>query len=322
MVQNELPESYLALGYGENLFTTPHSNSTMYLKSIANGDSSANSMATLFSNYSIYLPDPLSVLGAIKSGKIQKEYAPKESDLDEIEKLLLTTLNAFLRLPEERYQIKETFWGYTFIDKKETELSLYQISEGYRTNIVLITDILLKIVSARKKLFAEPILISELFKKAKGTVFIDEFDKHLHPVWQRTFLKELKNQFPNIQFFVTTHNLFAVQSAVGGSLIQLEEGLQTNYTFQKIEARSILGIMRNYFTQELFDYDSQSLLNTFSDKLEEIYNGNLELTYSNNFKSIVEQIYNKGNELQSIIASQLLQLNETLKHYNKKEFLL
>jgi predicted ATP-binding protein involved in virulence len=48
--------------------------------------------------------------------------------------------------------------------------------------------------------------------QSKGIVLIDELDMHLHPTWQKRVVGDLKKAFPNIQFIVTTHSPFIVQS--------------------------------------------------------------------------------------------------------------
>jgi len=40
----------------------------------------------------------------------------------------------------------------------------------------------------------------------QGVVLIDELDIHLHPIWQRDIAVKLREQFPNLQFFVATHS--------------------------------------------------------------------------------------------------------------------
>ncbi|MCV5366648.1 AAA family ATPase, partial [Escherichia coli] len=45
-----------------------------------------------------------------------------------------------------------------------------------------------------------------------GVVFIDEIDAHLHVSLQRKIFSFFVNAFPNIQFIVTTHSPFVVQS--------------------------------------------------------------------------------------------------------------
>jgi predicted ATP-binding protein involved in virulence len=52
---------------------------------------------------------------------------------------------------------------------------------------------------------------------------IDELDLHLHPTWQRHVVSDLKRAFPNIQFVVTTHSPFIVQSLKSDELVILDE---------------------------------------------------------------------------------------------------
>lgn len=56
-----------------------------------------------------------------------------------------------------------------------------------------------------------------------GVVLIDELDMHLHPNWQRHVVHDLKNAFPNIQFVVTTHSAFIVQSIRSEELVIIDE---------------------------------------------------------------------------------------------------
>jgi hypothetical protein len=46
-----------------------------------------------------------------------------------------------------------------------------------------------------------------------GVVLIDEIEQHLHPRWQRHMLSRLRQQFPNVQFIVTTHAPMCVVGA-------------------------------------------------------------------------------------------------------------
>lgn len=62
--------------------------------------------------------------------------------------------------------------------------------------------------------------------KATGIVMIDELDLHLHPKWQRHVVHDLKAAFPNLQFVVTTHSPFIVQSLKSEELIILDEQIK------------------------------------------------------------------------------------------------
>src|SRR5690606_37938912 len=59
-------------------------------------------------------------------------------------------------------------------------------------------------------------------QESHGIVMIDELDMHLHPNWQRFVVNDLKKAFPNIQFVVTTHSPFIVQSVESDELINLD----------------------------------------------------------------------------------------------------
>jgi len=249
---NELPQTYLALGYGENLFTNSRNGTDIFIDELARGDSKSYNIETLFNNYNVSLPDPLQILNSLTNW-VSNKYSPEtKQELIKICNILQKTLNKFLSLQAiQNFTIEKIGYDFYFVDKNQTNLSLYQISEGYRSNIVLITDILIKILSARKNLFLKPIKIEDIFKTVKGTILIDEFDKHLHPVWQRTFLSALEKELPNIQFILTTHNVVALQSAEGHKAFVLNQ--DGKLTVEEIKIGwSIEALYKKFFDKEYF----------------------------------------------------------------------
>lgn len=62
----------------------------------------------------------------------------------------------------------------------------------------------------------------EAVKKTPGIVMIDEVDLYLHPHWQQHILSDLQTAFPEIQFIVTTHSPFIVQSVKSKNVITLD----------------------------------------------------------------------------------------------------
>ena len=87
------------------------------------------------------------------------------------------------------------------------KLTFEQLSEGYRTTIIFICDLLYRLFEQHPK---DDIIHGE---KATGVVLIDEIDEHLHPRWQRTIVYRLRSLFPNIQFIFTTHSPHIIQGA-------------------------------------------------------------------------------------------------------------
>ena len=59
-------------------------------------------------------------------------------------------------------------------------------------------------------------------KKTPGIIMIDEVDLYLHPHWQQHVLADLQTAFPEMQFIVTTHSPFIVQSVKSRNVITLD----------------------------------------------------------------------------------------------------
>ncbi|MDC0745188.1 AAA family ATPase [Polyangium mundeleinium] len=54
--------------------------------------------------------------------------------------------------------------------------------------------------------------------KTPGLLLIDEAENHLHPRWQKRFLRDVLRIFPNLQIIATTHSPFIVASVPGAKV--------------------------------------------------------------------------------------------------------
>lgn len=88
------------------------------------------------------------------------------------------------------------------------EISLDKLSSGNLYLVQRFTSILRQIYSICRN---NGISISD-YKKIKGLLLIDEAENHLHPKWQKVFLRSILSLFPNFQLIVTTHSPFIVSS--------------------------------------------------------------------------------------------------------------
>jgi AAA domain, putative AbiEii toxin, Type IV TA system len=91
------------------------------------------------------------------------------------------------------------------------EVPLENISSGNAYLVQHMIDLLGKIFSVHVLLNTDP---SELCK-TPGVLLIDEAENHLHPRWQKRFLRTLLDLFPNLQIIATTHSPFIVSSIPG-----------------------------------------------------------------------------------------------------------
>lgn len=105
------------------------------------------------------------------------------------------------------------------VEKKGETFNFGQLSDGEKSYIVLVCDI------ARRMAMANPKAENPL--ESSAVVMIDEIELHLHPEWQMHVVDGLKNAFPNVQFFLTTHSPHIVtnlKNVHGDILVALENG--------------------------------------------------------------------------------------------------
>lgn len=122
------------------------------------------------------------------------------------------------------------------IEKNGVSLDLSQLSDGERSFLAMICDLV------RRLSLANPDLKNPL--EGFGVVLIDELELHLHPTWQREVVEKLRTTFPNIQFIGTTHSPFIIQSLKQGELINLDPQEFAEYSDRSIEdiAENVMGV--------------------------------------------------------------------------------
>ncbi|EJX03646.1 ATPase, partial [gut metagenome] len=141
-----------------------------------------------------------------------------------------------------------------YLVKGEERLKINQLSDGEKCYITLVCDL------ARRLAVANPVGNP---LEGEGIVLIDEIDLHLHPLWQQTVISKLKDTFPNIQFFITTHSPI-VASDVDGSVYVAKDGqLTPQRTYGKLSSNILSSVFevsmaRSLYVQRLLEaaYDS------------------------------------------------------------------
>jgi len=88
-----------------------------------------------------------------------------------------------------------------------------ELSAGYAAALDIVTDLVLKMQSQNN--------ITRAYEK-EGIVLIDEIETHLHLEMQRMILPIITSIFPNIQFIVTTHSPFILNSLKNAVAFDLE----------------------------------------------------------------------------------------------------
>lgn len=85
----------------------------------------------------------------------------------------------------------------------------------------------------------------------QGLIVIDEIDEYLSPKYSAEILNYLQNQFPDMNFLVTTHSLDLVKSTKNMNLIVIGESDYEVYTGQQLEDSMLAeDVFTNLFFEE------------------------------------------------------------------------
>ena len=121
---------------------------------------------------------------------------------------------------------------------QDAQLPFDMLSDGVRNVLAMVGDI------AYRAATLNPHLREEAAAKTPGIVLIDEIDLHLHPLWQREVVDDLRDVFPALQFVATTHSPFIIQSLREKELINLDDRARESLPSRSIEdiAEAVMGV--------------------------------------------------------------------------------
>ncbi|MBS5884472.1 MAG: AAA family ATPase [Clostridium sp.] len=175
--------------------------------------------------------------------KTQQSFARNENDMNVVENIdswFNRLENAFRTiLDDESIKLKFNYRNYNFSIMQEGRepYSLNELSDGYSSIINIISDLILRMDKNRaseEKNYSFDI---------EGIVLIDELETHLHIELQKKILPFLIEFFPNIQFIVTTHSPFVLNSIEDAVVYDLEK----NIRLENLSNFSYEGIVEGYF---------------------------------------------------------------------------
>lgn len=199
-------------------------------------------IGNIFLNYLVYL-------------KTQQSFAGNEGDLEEVKKIQewFDRLENALRALFEDDSITLKF------NYKELDFRIYQsqrepygfdvLSDGYSSVLDIIINIILRMEKKHKNAYS-----------LEGIVLIDELENHLHIGLQKKILPFLTQFFPNIQFIVSTHSPFVINSIDDVIIFDLEKE-------QRVEDLSGIayeGVVEGYFDINQYSERIKSKLERYS----------------------------------------------------------
>jgi len=229
--------------------------------------------------------------------KIQEALARNENQLIDADKIKCW-FDKFEELLAEIFEgskvsLNFNYKDYSFtINQDGREFGFNQLSDGYSAIIDIIADLILKMQN--------PDSLTRAYEK-EGIVLIDEIETHLHLELQRLILPMLTRVFPNIQFIVTTHSPFVLNSIKNAVAFDLEkkERLEdlTEYSYE--------ALAEGYFEVKTESFFLEAKLKRFKELVEK---QDRDIAESSELKELDEELSSLQNESlapQDVIGSYL-----------------
>ncbi|MCP4984729.1 MAG: AAA family ATPase [Colwellia sp.] len=164
------------------------------------------------------------------------------AEVEEIRNWFTTLDKLFSRLFATPVKLQFLRTQLDFILKTEDGeiIDLKTLSDGYSAVVSMVTEIIMRM---------EAIQFGGL--NVSGVVLIDEVETHLHVALQREILPFLTTMFPHIQFIVTTHSPFVLQSVDNAIIYDLESNQAIDQTAE-LWKYSYEALIDGYFEVDKF----------------------------------------------------------------------
>lgn len=129
---------------------------------------------------------------------------------------------------------EETF-GFTIHMDGRDPFDFNTLSSGYAAVLDIVVDLIIRMESQSGRKFDFSV---------EGIVLIDEIETHLHLELQRKILDLLTSIFPNIQFIMSTHSPFIINSVDNAVIYDLEKKILVKNGLSDVP---YTGIVEGYF---------------------------------------------------------------------------
>lgn len=170
--------------------------------------------------------------------KTQQSYAKNEDDFQVADNIQawFDTFEGVLRkiFESDELKLKYDYKNYNFsiVIPNREPFGFNEISDGYSALVMILAELIIKMdnnqaIDTREHLYNQ-----------EGIVLIDELETHLHVELQKKILPLLVDFFPNVQFVVTTHSPFILNSIENSVIYDLENHKQvedlSNYSYEAV----------------------------------------------------------------------------------------
>ncbi|MCD7954188.1 MAG: AAA family ATPase [Lachnospiraceae bacterium] len=191
--------------------------------------------------------------------KTQQSYARNEGDSEtvaKIQKWFDRFENALkILLDDKSVTLEYNYKEYDFVihEKGRKPFGLDEVSDGYSSVIYIVSNLMLR-MDQNWLLKGN---ISEY--NTEGIVLIDELETHLHIELQRKIMPFLVTFFPKLQFIVTTHSPYILNSISNAKAYDLESHTEID----NLSLYSADGLAEGYFEADEYSVDLRTKLERY-----------------------------------------------------------
>jgi len=164
---------------------------------------------------------------------LKDTYSHQETQL--LHNQLITLFKTLIpQLADIRFEIVNLLPEIRYVEMDDTGkllndgLPFSQLAAGFRNIIAMIGDMVYRL-SVKQEVKN----LSDL----QGIVIIDELELHLHPTYQKLLPEVLSEQFPHIQFIVSTHSpipLLGIPAEAGAVLLHVTRSEETGIAIERL----------------------------------------------------------------------------------------
>ena len=186
--------------------------------------------------------------------KAQRSFARDDDKMQTVEEVdnWFQTFENFLQEIFEDVTLKLEFdsqnFDFNIVQKNREKFNLNALSDGYSAILNIITELIVRMEKKSSRTF-----------ELQGIVLIDEIETHLHIELQKLILPFLIKVFPKIQFIVTTHSPFVLNSISNSVIFDLENKILVS----DLSGFSIDGIVEGYFESDKYSIELKKLVNEY-----------------------------------------------------------
>ena len=193
--------------------------------------------------------------------KTQQAYARNENDETTAQKIQkwFDRFESALRvlLDEDSIHLEYDYKKYNFRIRQDGReaFSFNELSDGYSSVIYIVSDLILRMDK-------NWLLDNEISQyNYQGIVLIDELETHLHIELQKKILPFLAEFFPGLQFIVTTHSPYILNSISNAKAYDLER----NVELDNLSVFSSDDLAEGYFEADEYSDELKKQLNQYEE---------------------------------------------------------